>query len=129
MSVDLPKLLDAPADLKLTDFMDLAALQEIQDGFAAIANVKAIITDSAGTRLTDPNPASSFLLKRDVIATQEDEVILVVLHLRPRTAIGPEHLTKDRHARLQDGVRVTQLPRDRRQMSQHPGAAFGVQAT
>jgi phosphoserine phosphatase RsbU/P len=61
-------------DLKLTDFMDLAALQEIQDGFAAIANVKAVITDPAGNRLTSPDPTSSFLLKRDVIATQEESV-------------------------------------------------------
>ena len=61
-------------ELKLTDFMDLAALQEIQDGFAAIANVKAVITDPNGERLTSPNPSSSFLLKRDVIATQEESV-------------------------------------------------------
>ncbi len=74
MSVELPKLLESPAGLKLTDFMDLAALQEIQDGFAAIANVKAIITDPNGTRLTNPDPTSSFLLKRDVIASQEESV-------------------------------------------------------
>src|SRR4051812_1469329 len=61
-------------ELKLTDFMDLAALQEIQDGFAAIANVKAVITDPSGGTLTSPNPSSSFLLKRDVIATQEESV-------------------------------------------------------
>ena len=60
--------------LRLTDFMDLAALQEIQDGFAAIANVKAIITDPDGNRLTSPDPTNSFLLKRDVIATQEESV-------------------------------------------------------
>ena len=65
---------DPHDNLKLTDFMDLAALQEIQDGFAAIANVKAVITDPAGARLTSPDPTSSFLLKRDVIATQEESV-------------------------------------------------------
>lgn len=65
----------APADeLHLTDFMDLAALQEMQDGFAAIAGVKAIITDPAGNRLTSAEPSGSFLLKRDVIATQEESV-------------------------------------------------------
>lgn len=74
MSVESPKLLDSPAGLKLTDFMDLAALQEIQDGFAAIANVKAVITDPDGVRLTSPDPTSSFLLKRDVIASQEESV-------------------------------------------------------
>ena len=65
---------DSHDNLKLTDFMDLAALQEIQDGFAAIANVKAVITDPGGARLTSPDPTSSFLLKRDVIATQEESV-------------------------------------------------------
>lgn len=64
----------SPDELHLTDFMDLAALQEIQDGFAAIANVKAIITDPAGNRLTQAEPSGSFLLKRDVIATQEESV-------------------------------------------------------
>lgn len=61
-------------ELHLTDFMDLAALQEIQDGFAAIAGVKAIITDPKGNRLTQAEPSGSFLLKRDVIATQEESV-------------------------------------------------------
>jgi len=37
---------------KLTDFMDLQTLQEIQDGFAAVANVKATITDADGRLLT-----------------------------------------------------------------------------
>lgn len=74
MTAEMPPRLESASDLKLTDFMDLAALQEIQDGFAAIANVKAIITDSSGSRLTSPDPASSFLLKRDVIASQEESV-------------------------------------------------------
>ena len=45
-----------PDKLHLTDFLDLATLQEIQDGFAAIANVKAIITDAEGNVLTQPTP-------------------------------------------------------------------------
>ena len=32
--------------LKLTDFMDLPTLQEIQDNFAAIAGVRATIPDA-----------------------------------------------------------------------------------
>src|SRR2546421_283004 len=31
-----------PEHLRLTDFLDLSTLQEIQDNFAAVANVKAI---------------------------------------------------------------------------------------
>ena len=45
-----------PDNLRLTDFLDLATLQEIQDSFAAVANVKATITDAAGERLTQPTP-------------------------------------------------------------------------
>ena len=41
-----------PDHLKLTDFMDLPTLQEIQDSFAAVANVKATITDADGRVLT-----------------------------------------------------------------------------
>jgi len=60
--------------LKLTDFMDLAALQEMQDGFAAIASVQAVITDAGGNVLTSLAPATSFLHRRDAIAQQEEEV-------------------------------------------------------
>ena len=38
-------------NLRLTDFMDVQTLQEIQDSFAAVANVRAIITDAEGNRL------------------------------------------------------------------------------
>jgi hypothetical protein len=38
--------------LRLTDFMDLPTLQEIQDSFAAVANVKATIADAQGNILT-----------------------------------------------------------------------------
>jgi phosphoserine phosphatase RsbU/P len=61
-------------ELKLTDFMDLAALQEIQDGFASIANVKAIITDPAGNVITSPQPAQAFLQKQAAIASQEEQI-------------------------------------------------------
>ena len=43
-------------NLRLTDFMDLPTLQEIQDSFAAVANVKATITDAQGNVLTQPMP-------------------------------------------------------------------------
>jgi sigma-B regulation protein RsbU (phosphoserine phosphatase) len=62
-----------PDHLKLTDFLDLSTLQEIQDGFAAVANVKATITDADGKLLTQPTPASDFLTRQRVIAeTQQD---------------------------------------------------------
>src|SRR5271170_6003915 len=43
-------------NLKLTDFMDLQTLQEIQDNFASIANVRATITDADGNVLTQAQP-------------------------------------------------------------------------
>src|SRR5881392_2948620 len=61
-----------PDNLRLTDFMDLATLQEIQDNFAAIANVKAIITDADGAVLTQPLPTREFLQRQRSIALAED---------------------------------------------------------
>jgi sigma-B regulation protein RsbU (phosphoserine phosphatase) len=67
---------EAPFDLdhlKLTDFMDVATLQEIQDSFAAVANVKATITDASGAVLTQHQPTSDFLSRQKAIAQAEDE--------------------------------------------------------
>src|SRR5688572_11462202 len=59
----------APEDnLRLTDFMDLGTLQEIQDSFAAVADVKAVITDADGNLLTQPTPAASFLRRQRALA-------------------------------------------------------------
>ncbi len=59
-------------NLKLTDFMDLPTLQEIQDSFAAIANVKATITDAQGKVITSPTPTVEFLHRQRAIAAAED---------------------------------------------------------
>src|SRR5207302_2326948 len=59
--------------LKLTDFMDLPTLQEIQDNFAAIANVRAIITDANGNVLTQPQPTREFLQRQKALAAAEDQ--------------------------------------------------------
>jgi sigma-B regulation protein RsbU (phosphoserine phosphatase) len=59
-------------NLHLTDFLDLATLQEIQDGFAAIARVKAIITDAQGNVLTQPTPTREFLQRQRAIAQAEE---------------------------------------------------------
>src|SRR6185295_2775 len=61
-----------PEHLRLTDFMDLATLQEIQDNFAAVANVKAIITDADGRELTQTTPTTEYLRRQRVIAQAED---------------------------------------------------------
>jgi phosphoserine phosphatase RsbU/P len=61
-------------ELKLTDFMDLAALQEMQDGFAAVANVKAQITDADGNVITSAEPTSRFIARRDALAKQEEQL-------------------------------------------------------
>lgn len=60
-------------NLKLTDFMDLATLQEVQDSFAAVANVKATITDAAGNLLTQPTPTREFLRRQSVLAEEGDQ--------------------------------------------------------
>ena len=48
--------------LRLTDFMDLPTLQEIQDSFAAVANVRATITDADGTFAMDSIPPGKYRL-------------------------------------------------------------------
>lgn len=60
-----------PDRLKLTDFLDLPTLQEIQDSFAAVANVKATITDADGQLLTQPTPTSDFLRRQNAIAAAQ----------------------------------------------------------
>src|SRR5271154_3325232 len=60
-----------PDHLRLTDFLDLATLQEIQDSFAAIANVRATITDAQGNTLTQPAPTREFLNRQRAIAAAE----------------------------------------------------------
>lgn len=62
-----------PDNLRLTDFMDLATLQEIQDSFAAVANVKATITDATGGVLTQPTPTREFLRRQRVLAEEGDQ--------------------------------------------------------
>ena len=57
--------------LKLTDFLDLATLQEIQDGFAAVANMRAVITDAEGNLLTQRTPTKGFLRRQLAIAQAE----------------------------------------------------------
>src|SRR3954447_6261856 len=66
---DTDVMADAPEEtLRLTDFMDLATLQEIQDSFAAVADVKATITDASGKVLTQPTPTASFLKRQRALA-------------------------------------------------------------
>ncbi|HZN66730.1 MAG TPA: SpoIIE family protein phosphatase [Tepidisphaeraceae bacterium] len=55
-------------NLRLTDFMDLPTLQEIQDSFAAVADVKAVITDAEGNLLTQPTPTTGFLRRQRALA-------------------------------------------------------------
>ena len=48
-------------NIRLTDFVDVGTLQEIQDSFAAVAGVKASIADAQGNLLTQPEPTADFL--------------------------------------------------------------------
>ena len=59
-------------NLRLTDFVDVATLQEIQDSFATVAGVKATITDAAGRVLTQPNPSREFLRRQLVLGQSEE---------------------------------------------------------
>jgi serine phosphatase RsbU (regulator of sigma subunit) len=63
-----------PPQFRLTDFMDVATLQEIQDSFAAVASVKATITDAEGNVLTSPNPTRDFIDRQNAIARAEQEI-------------------------------------------------------
>ena len=65
---------DPTKKFQLTDFMDVATLQEIQDSFASVANVRATITDANGTVLTQPNPTRDFVERQDAIARAEEEI-------------------------------------------------------
>ena len=60
------------APLHLTDFLDLATLQEIQDSFAAVANVKARITDADGNPVTSPLPGKEFVRRQWAIEQAEE---------------------------------------------------------
>jgi sigma-B regulation protein RsbU (phosphoserine phosphatase) len=53
--------------------MDLPTLQEIQDNFAAIANVRATITDANGKVLTQPQPTTEFLRRQRALAAAEEQ--------------------------------------------------------
>ena len=54
--------------------MDLPTLQEIQDSFAAVAGVKAKITDAEGNLLTQPTPTKDFLRRQNAIAAAEEQM-------------------------------------------------------
>jgi sigma-B regulation protein RsbU (phosphoserine phosphatase) len=65
-------MLDAD-NLTLTDFMDLPTLQEIQDSFAAVANVSATITDAEGKVLTQPTPTREFVRRQRILAEEGEQ--------------------------------------------------------
>lgn len=65
---------NTPQKLKLTDFMDVSTLQDIRDGFAAVANVNATITDADGNVLTQPNPTTEFLRRQSALQQEEERL-------------------------------------------------------
>src|SRR6185437_12040603 len=50
--------------------MDAPTLQEIQDSFAAVADVKATITDAEGRVLTQPTPTKEFLRRQKALSEE-----------------------------------------------------------
>lgn len=80
--------MDTPtSNLKLTDFMDVATLQEIQDSFASVAKVKATIADATGNVLTQPHPTNDFVERQNAIARAESEIPEV--EKQGRTYVAP----------------------------------------
>src|SRR5688572_24498502 len=65
--------LSDPEKLRLTDFLDLPTLQEIQDSFAAVAQVKTTITDAQGNVITQPTPTKEFLRRQRVLAEEGEQ--------------------------------------------------------
>ena len=59
---------------KLTDFLDVSTLQEIQDSFTAVANVEATITDADGNVLTQPAPTREFMNRQRAIEQSDGGV-------------------------------------------------------
>jgi sigma-B regulation protein RsbU (phosphoserine phosphatase) len=53
--------------------MDLPTLQEIQDSFAAVASVRAIITDADGKVITSPTPTKEFLRRQGALADADEK--------------------------------------------------------
>src|SRR3982750_4943078 len=62
-----------PDNLRLPDFLALPTLQEIQDSFAAVADVRAVITDADGNLLTQPTPTSGFLRRQRALAAEGEQ--------------------------------------------------------
>lgn len=74
-----------PDKLRLTDFLDLSTLQEIQDSFTAVAGVQAIIADADGKVLTQTAPTAEFLRRQrtlagaGALASSEGELIAPII--------------------------------------------------
>jgi sigma-B regulation protein RsbU (phosphoserine phosphatase) len=60
-------------NIRLTDFVDVGTLQEIQDSFAAVAGVKASIADAQGNLLTQPEPTADFLRRQRALGDTNEQ--------------------------------------------------------
>ena len=49
-------------DVKLTDLIDVATLQEIQDGFARLTGMAALTTDEKGVAVTQGSNFTDFCM-------------------------------------------------------------------
>src|SRR3954454_16045795 len=59
-NMDSPIVAKGVATMRLTEFLDLATLQDIQDSLAMVAQVKASILDNAGQALTQTTVSERF---------------------------------------------------------------------
>jgi sigma-B regulation protein RsbU (phosphoserine phosphatase) len=76
-------------NLNLTDFLDLNTLQDIQDSFAAVANVQARITDAQGNVLTQPAPSGQFLSRQSAIAAVAEQQAAATLKKEGAEYVAP----------------------------------------
>jgi sigma-B regulation protein RsbU (phosphoserine phosphatase) len=118
-----------PEHLRLTDFLDLATLQEIQDGFAAVANVKATITDAQGLVLTQPTPTREFVQRQRAIAQAEENVEVEAPQKSGREYVAPIMVNNQRLGTIRmttggDGVANTIDETRLLQLSQKYGLDF-----
>jgi len=62
-----------PDNLRLTDFLDVSTLQEIQDSFAAVVDVRARIMDADDKVVTQGAPTKEFLRRQSVLSVAARE--------------------------------------------------------
>ena len=96
--------------LRLTDFMDLPTLQEIQDSFAAVANVKATITDADGNVITSPTPTNEFLRRQKALLDTAEQSLAAEPGVRSVHSVRMRWMGHRLHADVEPGAAAPVTP-------------------